>query len=136
MVCLSGMNNASCWAQSIVGKWKLASMSGFMVYKSSGKKVDVSKFKTDLVFEFKSDNTYIQSNSSGKYQNKGTYTVSGDQLKMIIDTRGFTEEQRKAVEKRAQIAKVKFKRSATMIWHSILNDEDYNSDIESTLNKL
>ena len=136
LIVSSGFIQTSCCAQTIVGKWKLVSMNGSMVYKSSGKKVDMSKIKTDQVFEFKADKTYIQTNASGAYAGNGKYSISGDQLKMVMDTKGLTADQKKAVEKRNQISTLKFITPGNMTWHAVFNDDVYSSDVEMTLNKL
>ena len=134
-VCLTTAFHASSFAQSITGKWKLISMTGFLTYKTSGKKVDLSTMKTDQVFTFNADNTYTLSNTAGQHPRTATYTFTGGKLTMQIDTKGFTDEQKKAAEKRAQVATVQFKGAGTMTWHAVGNDDEYSTDAVSTLEK-
>ena len=63
-------------AQSITGKWKLTAMTGFIIYKSSGKKVDLSQVKTDQVFTFNPDKSYILSDAAGLHPRTGTYSFT------------------------------------------------------------
>ncbi|HMC87196.1 MAG TPA: lipocalin family protein [Chitinophagaceae bacterium] len=134
-VCLTTAFHVSSFAQSITGKWKLISVTGFLIYKSSGKKLDLSTIKNDQVYTFNADNTYILTNTAGQHPRTGTYSFTPGKLTIQIDTRGFTEEQKKAAEKRAQVAAVQFKSAGTMTWHAVGNDEEYNADAVSTLEK-
>ncbi len=123
-------------SQSLVGKWKVASQKGNLIYKVDGRKVDVTKDQSSLIFEFHADHTYIQTSLGKPGQRPGTYTFVGDLLTMKIDTKGFTAEQKAAIEKRPQISTVKFISANSMTWHSMLDDDLYKSDVLMTLNRL
>src|SRR5690349_15920930 len=74
-------------AQSVVGKWKLASASETVTDKATGQKQDISDQvkevvkMTEQILEFHADNTYFTSNkmvgSKTGFEGTGTYSISG-----------------------------------------------------------
>jgi hypothetical protein len=68
-----------CDAQSIVGKWKVASVKLFL---NSGGVSEHPLRGTDLYeFEFKADHTYVITDGPGS-KTTGTWSISGNQLTM------------------------------------------------------
>jgi len=90
--CLSGLAGVPpCGAQSIVGKWKQISAKMFCspdaVKGSHGHLQEVMDMpKVEAVDEFKSDNTLIETITSGntKTSNSGKWTISGKTVTISI----------------------------------------------------
>jgi len=83
-----------CNAQSIVGKWKGVSVKNFYSEQGAklmGKSIEekTSKEAGNSDIEYKSDHTFILNftapNSSDVTTMKGTWDLSGDQLKLIFE---------------------------------------------------
>ena len=80
-----------CDAQSITGKWNQVSTKQFLTAegaKAHGKSVLETQMTTigTVVFEFKSNHTYILKSSS-TLTLTGTWSLSGDQLQMKLDAK-------------------------------------------------
>ena len=83
-----------CDAQSIVGKWNQKSAKQFLTEEGArthGKPVLETQMSTigSVVFEFKSDHTYIEKTTHARDSKvltfTGTWSVPGNQLKLKMD---------------------------------------------------
>jgi hypothetical protein len=94
-VILGAAGQIQCNAQSIVGKWERTAMKRISIDKATGVRTDNTLQAQEMVkmmketIEFRSDNTWIRTttiaNSTHGATINGTYTFSGQKLKMKLD---------------------------------------------------
>jgi Lipocalin-like domain len=135
---------SKCHAQSIVGKWNQITAKQFLTAegaKTHGKSVLETQMAAvgTVVFEFKSNHTYVEKtshpNDSGVLTFTGTWSVSGNQLELKLDPE---QEDPKYNPKKDAISPVitMSVNGNTMIWTTLYPDGKITSKIELTLTRM
>jgi hypothetical protein len=137
----SGFNK--CDAQSIVGKWNQISSKQFLTAegcKTHGKSVLETQMSSigTVVFEFKSDHTYVLKTShagdSGVLTLTGTWSLTGNQLELKLAPE--QEDPRYNPKKDAASPKTTMSLNGnTMVWSTLYPDSKITAKIELTLTR-
>jgi hypothetical protein len=142
IVGFSGFN--TCDAQSIVGKWNQISAKQFLTAegtKTHGKSVLETQMSSigSVVFEFKSDHTYIEKTSHAGdpmvLTFNGTWSLSGNQLELKLDSK----QEDPKYNPKSDVVTPKITLSInghTMIWSTLYPDSKITTKIELTLTRL
>ena len=138
----SGFNK--CDAQSIVGKWNQISSKQFLTpegSKTHGKSVLETQMASigTVVFEFKSDHTYIEKTShagdSKVLTFTGAWSLSGNQLELKLDPK--QEDPKYNPKNDAVSPKITLSINGnTMVWSTLYPDSKINTKIELSLTRL
>lgn len=142
IVGFSGFNK--CDAQSIVGKWNQISSKQFLTAEGS-KKLGKSVLETQMssigtvVFEFKSDHTYVMKTShagdSGVLTLTGTWSLTGNQLELKLALE--QEDSKYNPKKDAVPPKTTMSINGnTMVTSTLYPDSKITTKIEITLTRL
>jgi hypothetical protein len=142
IVGFSGFNK--CDAQSIVGKWNQISSKQFLTTEGS-KKLGKSVLETQMssigtvVFEFKSDHTYVLKTShtgdSGVLTLTGTWSLAGNQLELKLAPE--QEDPKYNPKKDAVSPKTTMSINGnTMVTSTLYPDSKITTKIEITLTRL
>lgn len=133
-----------CDAQSIEGKWNQISAKQFLTpeaAKTHGKSVLETQMATigTVVFEFKSNHTYVEKtsnvNDSRVLTFTGTWSVSGNQLELKLDQE---QEDPKYNPKKGTISpKITISINGnSMIWNTLYPDSKMTTKIELTFTRM
>ena len=138
----AGMNK--CDAQSIVGKWNQISSKQFLTAEASkthGKSVLETQMASigTVVFEFKSDHTYIEKTSHAGDSNvltfTGTWSLSGNQLELKLDPK--QEDPKYNPKNDAVPPKITLSINGnTMVWSTLYPDSKITTKVELSLSRL
>jgi hypothetical protein len=142
IVGFSGFNK--CDAQSVVGKWNQISAKQFLTAEGSkthGKSVLETQMASigTVVFDFKSDHTYVEKTShtgdSGLLTFTGTWSLSGNQLELKLDPE---QENPKYNPKKDSVpSNITLSITGnTMVWSTLYPDSKITTKIELTLTRL
>jgi hypothetical protein len=133
-----------CDAQSIVGKWNQKSSKQFLTAEGSrklGKSVVETQMSSigTVVFDFKSDHTYVEKTShavdSGVLTFTGTWSLSGNQLELKLDPK--QEDPKYNPKKDAVPPKTTMSINGnTMVMSTLYPDSKITTKIELTLTRL
>jgi hypothetical protein len=133
-----------CDAQSIVGKWNQISSKQFLTAEGSkthGKSVLETQMASigTVVFEFKSDHTYIEKTShagdSKVLTFTGTWSLSGNQLELKLDPK--QEDPKYNPKNDAVPQKITLSINGnTMVWSTLYPDSKITTKIELSLTRL
>lgn len=133
-----------CDAQSIVGKWNQISSKQFLTAdgsKTHGKSVLETQMASigTVVFEFKSDHTYIEKTShagdSKVLTFTGTWSLSGNQLELKLDPK--QEDPKYNPKNDAVPPKITLSINGnTMVWSTLYPDSKITTKIELSLTRL
>ena len=133
-----------CDAQSIVGKWNQISSKQFLTAEGSkthGKSVLETQMASigTVVFEFKSDHTYIEKTShagdSKVLTFTGTWSLSGNQLELKLDPK--QEDPKYNPKNDAVPPKITLSINGnTMGWSTLYPDSKITTKIELFLTRL
>ncbi len=133
-----------CGAQSIVGKWNQISSKQFLTAEGSkthGKSVLETQMASigTVVFEFKSDHTYIEKTShagdSKVLTFTGTWSLSGSQLALKLDPK--QEDPKYNPKNDAVPPKITLSiKGNTMVWSTLYPDSKITTKIELSLTRL
>jgi hypothetical protein len=133
-----------CDAQSIVGKWNQISSKQFLTAEGSkthGKSVLETQMASigTVVFEFKSDHTYIEKTShagdSKVLTFTGTWSLSGNQLELKLDPK--QEDPKYNPKNDAVPPKITLSINGnTMVWSTLYPDSKITTKIELSLTRL
>jgi len=133
-----------CNAQSIVGKWNQISSKQFLTAegaKTHGKSVLDTQMAAigTVVFEFKSDHTYIEKTShagnSSMLTFTGTWSLSGNQLELKLDPEQVDPKynpKKDALSPNITLSII----GNTMVWSTLYPDSKITIKIELTLTRL
>jgi hypothetical protein len=131
-------------AQSIVGKWNQISAKQFLTAegaKTHGKPVLETPMEAigTVVFEFKSNHTYVEktshANDSKVLTFTGTWSVSGNQLELKLDPE--QEDPKYNPKKDAISPNITMSINVnTMLWTTLYPDGKITSKIELTLTRM
>jgi len=137
----SGFNK--CDAQSIVGKWNQISSKQFLTdegSKTHGKSVLETQMSSigTVIFDFKSDHTYIEKTShagdSKVITFTGTWSLSANQLELKLDPK--QEDPKYNPKNDAVPPKITISINGnTMIWSTLYPESKITSKIELTLTR-
>ena len=142
IVGFSGFNK--CNAQSIVGKWNQISSKQFLTAEGS-RKLGKSVLETQMssigtiVFEFKSDHTYVLKTShtgdSGVLTLTGTWSLTGNQLELKLAPE--QEDPKYNPKKDFVLPKTTMSINGnTMVTSTLYPDSKITTKIEITLTRL
>jgi hypothetical protein len=133
-----------CDAQSIVGKWNQISSKQFITAEGSkthGKSVLETQMASigTVVFEFKSDHTYIEKTShagdSKVLTFTGTWSILGSQLELKLDPK--QEDPKYNPKNDAVPPKITLSINGnTMVWSTLYPDSKITTKIELSLTRL
>lgn len=133
-----------CDGQSIVGKWNQISSKQFLTAEGSkthGKSVLETQMASigSVVFEFKSDHTYIEKTShagdSKVLTFTGTWSLSGNQLELKLDPK--QEDPKYNPKNDAVPPKITLSINGnTMVWSTLYPDSKITTKIELSLTRL
>jgi hypothetical protein len=142
IVGFSGFNK--CDGQSIVGKWNQISSKQFLTAEGSkthGKSVLETQMASigSVVFEFKSDHSYIEKTShagdSKVLTFTGAWSLSGNQLELKLDPK--QEDPKYNPKNDAVPPKITLSINGnTMVWSTLYPDSKINTKIELSLTRL
>jgi hypothetical protein len=133
-----------CDAQSIVGKWNQISSKQFLTAEGSkthGKSVLETQMASigTVVFEFKSDHSYIEKTShagdSKVLTFTGTWSLSGNQLELKLDPK--QEDPKYNPKNDAVSPKITLSINGNMmVWSTLYPDSKITTKIELSLTRL
>ena len=135
---------SKCHAQTIVGKWNQVSTKQFLTAegaKTHGKSVLETQIASigTVVFEFKSDHTYIEKTShagdSKVLTFTGTWSLSGNQLELKLDPK--QEDPKYNPKNDAVPPKITLSINGnTMVWSTLYPDSKITTKIELSLTRF
>jgi Lipocalin-like domain len=134
-----------CDAQSIVGKWNGVSTKQFLTAEAAsthGKPVLETQMTTigSVVYEFKSDHTYIMKSTSINNSSKvrtftGTWSVTGNQLQSKLDPKQEDPKDNPIKDATSTNTTMSIKGN-TMVWTTLYPDNKTVNKIEVTLTRM
>lgn len=138
----SGFNKSD--AQSIVGKWNQISAKQFLTAEGSkthGKSVLETQMSSigTVVFDFKSDHTYVEktshSGNSGVLTFTGTWSVSGNQLELKLAPEQENPKYNPKNDAVPQKSTLSINRNM-MVWSTLYPESKITTKIELTFTRL